>query len=214
MKRRKWLTWAVGQEVADKIYDNIERSNTSCYQRDFISGSFYWGGTKEGSKYWSDINSKIQGYLAEKIDSQLASFLKGKGLWTQFIDNFDPPCKQSSYGLGDSFLWTASAEGHAFWGKVSDNYCEYYANCCCNDDKLSSFINSCLTNKSDYENQLQGKEDPRREGNESGRGGIRCEGDEPRFRLSYTQHRKRIDFQKREVGDFKVHLSSRHPVLL
>lgn len=59
MERRKWLTWAVGQEVADKIYDNIEHSErTSDSQRYFISSSFTWNDTKEGYQYWCDVNSK------------------------------------------------------------------------------------------------------------------------------------------------------------
>ena len=204
MERRKWLTWAVGQEVADKIYDNIEHSEcTSDRQRHFIGGSFGWSITKEGYYYWCDVNSKIQEYFTNRIDPQLTSFLKKKSLWDKFIDNFNPPCEQSSYGLGDSFLWSASVEGHDFWSDVADDY-----NCYQGNEFLS------LTNKSDYENQLQGEEDPRRGGDESGRSGICCEGDESGFRLSYTQHRKRIDFQKREVRDFKVHISPRHSVLL
>ena len=209
MERRKWLTWAVGQEVADKIYDNIEHSeypsDRQCY---FISGSFCWCTTKEGHDYWRDVHSKIQEYLATKIDPQLASFLKEKGLWDEFIDNFNPPCKRDSYDLGDSFLWLDTVEGYDFWGAIADDYCRYRSN------GTLSITNLSLTNKSDYEDQLQRKETPRREGDQSGRGGIRCEGDESGFRLSYTQHRKRIDFQKREVRDFEVHLSPRHPILL
>lgn len=204
MDRRKWLTWAVGQEVADKIYDNIEHSEcTSEHQCYFISGSFSWSKTKEGHKYWSSVHSKIQTYLNEKIDPQLTSFLKEKDLWDKFIDNFNPPCGQSSYGLGDSFLWSTSEEGFDFWSDVSDDY-----NCYKSNEFLS------LTNKSDYENQLQGEETPRRGGDESGRSGVCYKRDEPRFRLGYTIHRERVDFQKREVRDFKVHLSTRHPVLL
>ena len=204
MDRRKWLTWAVGQEVADKIYDNIEHSEcTSEHQCYFISGSFSWSKTKEGHKYWSSVHSKIQTYLNEKIDPQLTSFLKEKDLWDKFINNFNPPCEQSSYGLGDSFLWSTSEEGFDFWSDVSDDY-----NCYKSNEFLS------LTNKSDYENQLQGEETPRRGGDESGRSGVCYKRDEPRFRLGYTIHRERVDFQKREVRDFKVHLSTRHPVLL
>ena len=204
MERRVWLTWAVGKEVADKIYDNIENSETSKQQCHFISGSFVWNSTKEGYDYWRDIHVKIKTYLNEKINPQLISFLKEKDLWNKFIDNFNPPCEQDSYGLGDSFLWSASEEGHDFWSDIADDY-----NCYQDNEFLS------LTKKSkDNENQLQGKEELRGERGESGRSGVCCEGDESRFRLSYTQHRKRIDFQKMEVGDFKVNIPSRHPVLL
>ena len=216
MERRKWLTWAVG-DVADKIYDNIEHSEcTSDRQCYFISGSFSWSSTKEGHKYWSSVHSKIQTYLNEKIDPQLTSFLKKKGLWDKFIDNFNPQCKQDSYTLNNSFIWSDTKEGDNFWNKVYYEYFDYYFNDYYQHqyDKLSSLINSSLTNKSDYENQLQGEEDPRREGDGSERSGICCQGNEPRFRLGYTIHRERVDFQKREVRDFKVHLSTRHPVLL
>lgn len=215
MERRIWLKWAVGQEVADKIYYNIEHSeHPSDGQRYFISGSFTWNRTKEGYIYWSSIHSEIKKYFETKINPQLTSFLKEKDLWDKFVDNFNPPCEQDSYDLGTSFLWAASVEGYDFWSKVSYEYTDYYRANSHQDNVLSSLINSSLTNKSDYENRLQGEEAPRREGDGSERSGICCEGDESRFRLSYTQHRKRIDFQKREVGDFKVHLSSRHPVLL
>lgn len=221
MERRIWLKWAVGQEVADKIYDNIARSeHTSERQRYFISGSFTWSDTEEGYDYWCNINSKIHEYLTNKINLQLTAFLREKDLWGRFVDNFNPPCEQDSYDLGVAFLWTTSIEGHDFWSKVSDEYIDYRANHNYynyyhpQDDKLSSLINSSLTNKSDYENQLQGKEDPRREGDGSERSGICCEGDESGFRLSYTKHRKRIDFQKREVRDFKVNLSTRYSIML
>ena len=205
MERRRWLTWAVGKNIADKIYDKIESSGTSDMQCDFISGSFAWNTTKEGCDYWASVNSEIKKYFARKISPQLTAFLKERYLWNKFINNFNPPNEQSSYGLGDSFLWSTSVEGHDFWSDVSQDY-----NCYQDNEILSS----TKSNSNSYENQLQGEEDPRGERGESGRSGVCCEGDESRFRLSYTQHRKRIDFQKREVGDFKVHLSTRHSVLL
>ena len=204
MERRRWLTWAVGQEVADKIYDNLERSGTSVMQRHFITGVFIWDGTKEGYDYWSSVDLEIKKYFARKINPMLESFLKDNDFWNKFIDNFNPLEECKSYGLVNSFIWSYTKEGFSFWSKVARDY-----------DVYASDKNLSLTKKSkNDENQLQGEEDPRGEGDESGRGGIRCEGDESRFRLSYTQHRKRINFQKRKVGDFKVHISTRHPVLL
>ena len=205
MERRKWLTWAVGQEVADKIYYNIEHvppsADQQCY---FISGSFRWGITKEGYDYWSGINSEIKKYFEKKISSQLTCFLSERNIWCKFLNNFNPQREQEFYGLGDSFLWTSTVEGYDFWSKVADDY-----NCYQSNETL------ILTKKSkDDENQLQGEEDPRGERGESGRSGVCCEGDKSRFRLSYTQHRKSIDFQKREVRDFEVHISTRHTVLL
>lgn len=207
MERRKWLTWAVGQEVADKIYDNIERSKSSDNQCCFISSSFYWGDTEEGSRYWYDINLKIQAYLNDRVGPLLISFLKERGLYAQFINNFNPLEEKDSYDIINSFIWLNTKEGYNFWSKVNEEYCYY---------KLyDSSENLSLIKKSkNDENQLQGKEDPRREGDGSERSGVCCERDEPRFRLSYTQHRKRIDFQKREVRDFKVNLSTRYSIML
>ena len=193
MERRKWLAWAVGQEVADKIYDNIERSGNSEKQGRFIKGSFIWNNTKEGYEYWQSINSKIEAYLAERVDPQLKVFLIGNGLWYKFIDNFNPLRKQDSYDLGDSFRWKSSTEGYYFWSTLADKYSCYQSNA----------ILSLTKKPNNDENQLQGKEDPRGEGDGSEGSRVCCEGDESGFRLSYTQRRKRIDFQKREVGDFK-----------
>lgn len=210
MERRKWLTWAVGKEVADKIYDTIEErakesastsSDQQCY---FISGSFSWSTTKEGYSYWAGVNDEIKKYFARKISPQLTAFLTEKNVWTKFLNNFDPTDELDSYDLAYSFIWYYTQEGYDFWSKVARDY-DVYAS-----DKNLSLIKK---SKND-ENQLQGEEDPRGERGESGRSGVCCEGDESRFRLSYTQHRKRIDFQKGKVGDFKVHISSRHPVLL
>ena len=204
MERRKWLTWAVGQEVADKIYDKIDGFGTSDKQCHFIVGSFLWQETKEGYDYWSSVDSEIKKYFARNINPRLTSFLEKNGLWDKFIDNFNPEIECGPYGIGNSFIWAYAKEGYDFWSEVADNYHRYKSN-----------NNLSLTKKSkNDENQLQGKEDPRGEGDESGRGGIRREGDESRFRLSYTQYRKSIDFQKREVRDFEVHISTRHTVLL
>ena len=204
MERRKWLTWAVGQDVADKIYDKIESIGTSGMQCHFIIGSFLWDNTKDGYDYWYRVDLEIKKYFVRKISPQLTAFLKERSLWDKFINNFNPKDELNSYDISNSFIWLNTEEGYYFWAKVSEEYCYY------NSSEISS-----LTKKlKDDENQLQGEEDPRGERGESGRGGVRCEGDESRFRLSYTQHRKRIDFQKREVGDFKVHLSPRHPILL
>lgn len=204
MERRKWLTWAVGQEVADKIYDTIERSGTSDVQCHFITGSFLWNGTKEGYDYWSIVDSEIKKYFARKISPHLTSFLSERNVWCKFLDNFNPQEECDSYDISNSFLWAYSPEGSKFWSEITKEYYGY------DSGEFSS-----LTKKSkDDENQLQGEEDPRGERSESGRSGVCCKGDESRFRLSYTQHRKRIDFQKREVRDFEVHISTRHPVLL
>lgn len=202
MERRKWLTWAVGQNIADKIYDNIERANTTGEQCCFLSGSFFWDGTKEGYEYWHDINSKIQMYLNEKIDPQLASFLKEKGLYDKFINEFNPGSKLELYDLGTSFSWSETKDGYLFWLEVCNHY----------HSRDNDILN--LTKNQNNENQLQGEETPRRGGDESGRSGVCYKRDEPRFRLSYTIHRERVDFQKRETRDFKVHISPRHSVLL
>lgn len=122
--------------------------------------------------------------LIAKIPSDLKEFLKNQGAYFPFCYNLDGGDPSQIYS---AFVWESTPEGNKYWSNLSKKY---------------------------DENQLQNTGIDRSRDNRSEGDRVCCKGNESGFRLSYTQHRKTIDFQKRKVGDFKVHLSSRHPILL
>ena len=122
--------------------------------------------------------------LIAKIPSDLKEFLKSQGAYFPFCYNLNGGDPSC---ICTAFVWGSTPEGNKYWSNL---------------------------NKSYNENQLQNTGVDRSRDNRSEGDRVCCKGNKSGFRLSYTQHRKTIDFQKRKVGDFKVNLSSRHSILL
>lgn len=123
--------------------------------------------------------------LIAKIPSDLKEFLKNCGAYFSFCYNLNGGGDPSA--IATAFVWRSTPEGSKYWSNLSKSY---------------------------NENQLQNTGVDRSRDNRSEGNRVCCKGNKSGFRLSYTQHRKTIDFQKRKVGDFKVNLSSRHSILL
>ena len=122
--------------------------------------------------------------IIARIPSDLKEFLKNWGAYFLFCYNLNGGDPSA---IATAFIWGSTPEGNKYWFNLSKKY---------------------------DENKLQNTGTDRSRDNRSEGDRVCCKGNKSGFRLSYTQHRKTIDFQKRKVGDFKVNLSSRHSILL
>lgn len=59
----KFYEWLVSKDALFSFLFNVEDQNSREFNPDlspydFIRGSFYWADTKEGYKYWEDLNKE------------------------------------------------------------------------------------------------------------------------------------------------------------